>query len=169
MIMKHVFINILFIVFLVFKVSAGVVCNHPVLKINFQIFILQLKEINLAHMECPFCALQNRGGEHFTHRNIYISNTVFKYGFFFWIFQAVQLYFQIRLILSFSKNMHIFPFVQSIDKCLLHLSVNFRIQSIDTDYLIENLRIVIADFRYGIGNDCKTSFIAFDVLVRDLT
>ena len=71
------------------EIRAPVVCDHTVGKCKFQISVLQIMEIDLAHVKRSIGSLQHRRGKYFSHRNIDIRHTVLKNRLFLRILQPV--------------------------------------------------------------------------------
>ena len=119
-------------------------------------------------MEYPVCPFQYRRSEHFSHRNIDISHTVFKNRLLLWIIQAVKLHLQICPVAVSTQDVYIFALIQRIDQRLLYLFVYLGVQSIDPDHLVKDFFIILSDLRHRIGNDRKASFLSRNVAVHDL-
>ena len=79
-----------------------------------------------------------------------------------------KLYSQIRSVRSFSEHMDIFALIQSVNHGLLHLFIQLRVQSIDTDHLVEYLRIALPYLRNRISDDGKTPLVSPDIFIGDL-
>ena len=76
---------------------------------------------------------------------------------------------KICVIISTSLNLHPLTGIQCIDDRLLDFLVEMIIQCIDLHDLTENFFIIAADLRNRICNNGKTSLIAFDVAVYNLS
>ena len=153
---------------MIIKASAAVVRDHSVLKCQLQVLILQPLKIYTTDMEHARCPLKYGGSKHLAYRNIDICHTVFKNCFFLRIIQVIQLHFEICPVLSPAFHMNIFPLVKSIDHCLLYFLIELRVQCIDADHFIKDLRIFLSDLRHRISYNGKAALFAFDIFVRKL-
>src|SRR5699024_12738244 len=64
--------------------------------------------------------------------------------------------------------MHILSLIQGVDHRLLNLLIKFRVQRIDTDDLVKDLRIFVSDLRHRVSDDREASLIAPDIFICHL-
>ena len=117
---QHIFSDIFFIFFFVFKITAGIISNHTILEMNLQILITQFLKINLTDMKHTCRACKSRRSKHFPHRNVHICHTVFKNRLFLRILQFSQAHCQICSIAVFSKDVYLAALIQCVYDSLLN-------------------------------------------------
>lgn len=67
MVHQHIVPDILFILRSIRKIGAGIIRDHAVLKVNLQILIVQLTQINLADEQLSFRSLKHRRRKDLPH------------------------------------------------------------------------------------------------------
>ncbi len=111
MLMKDIIPDILLVLKLPLKITADVICNHSVGKLNLKVFKLQLIKIYFADVQYTVGSLQHRGSEHLSHRYIHICHAVFKNRLLLRVGQLIKLNRQVRPVLTCTQDSDMIPLV----------------------------------------------------------
>ena len=165
---EDVVIDVLLPLLLVRKAPAPVAGDHAILKGQLQVLELQAVQVHLADVERAPGALQHRRGEDLPYRDVHIRHAVFKDGLLRRVLKAEELHGHVRPVAASAEDAHIRSLVQGVDEILLDLSVELRVQGVDPDHLVKNLRVLLPYLGDRPGNDGEAPLVSRDVLVGHL-
>ncbi len=110
-------------------------------------------------MENAVRTFEYRRRKDLSHRDIDISQTVFKVRFRLRITQFVKFHGEIRLVRSPASNTNPVALIQRIDQRLMDLPVQLHIERVQFNGLLKNVFKIIPDLRDRKSNDRKTPLL----------
>ena len=111
-------------------------------------------------------SLQPRSSEDFSHRNIYICQTVFKLCLRLRILKIRKGNGQVGHVAAPAHDLHKGRAVQYLNHILLNLFIFLFIQIIDLPDFLKNLLKLLPDGRQRIGDDRKAPLILIDKFIH---